>query len=164
MKKSRIITAVCVVVLILSTLCACEITFGEEPTTTTTTKLTTTTTTAKPTTTKPTTTTTKPTTTKPTTTRVTTTKPSTTVAATSTTTDVTSSVQTSVPMSESATFAVTFLSIEITENYYSVIQENTSEAIEETNSPQTGKIVIGAVCAALVMGIAALVVLIIKKK
>lgn len=58
MKKSRIITAVCVVVLILSTLCACEITFGEEPTTTTTTT-TTTATTQEQTTEKQTTTTTE---------------------------------------------------------------------------------------------------------
>ena len=37
MKKTRIIAFVCVIILIVSTLCACEITFGEEPTTTTTT-------------------------------------------------------------------------------------------------------------------------------
>lgn len=137
-------------------------------TVTTTQKPTTTTTTTKPTTTttKPTTTTTKPTTTKPTTTkpvtttRITTTKPTTTV----TTTAVTSTEQTSLSVTETTTFAVTFLSIEITENYHSVIQESTTEVIEEKNSSPTGKIVIGSVCAALVMGIAALVVLLIKKK
>ncbi|MBR3781317.1 MAG: hypothetical protein IKK63_08980 [Clostridia bacterium] len=134
------------------------VTTTKKPTTTTTTKLTTTTT--KPTTTKP--TTTKPTTTKPvTTTKVTTTIPSTTV----TTSAVTSVTQTTLPITETETFAVTFLNIEITENYHSFIQETASEAISENNnSSPAGKIVIGAVCAALVMGIAALVVLIIKKK
>ena len=133
-----------------------------ETTTEKTTVTTTVTTTEKPTTTttRPTTTTTKPTTTKPvTTTKVTTTKPSTTV----TTTAVTSTTQTTVPMSETTTFAVTFLSVEITENYHSVIQQYTTKAIEEKAS-STPKIVIGAVCGVLVMGIAALAVLIIKKK
>lgn len=46
MKKTRIIAFIGVLILISSVLCACEITFGEEPTTTTTT---TTTTTAAPT-------------------------------------------------------------------------------------------------------------------
>ena len=136
------------------------VTTTEKPTTTTT-KPTTTTTKPTTTTTKPTTkpTTTKPTTTKPTTTKVTTTKPSTTV----TTTAVTSTTQTTVPVSETTAFAVTFLSVEITENYHSVIQESTTERIEEKTSSMP-KIVIGAVCGVLVMGIAALVVLIIKKK
>ena len=134
------------------------VTTTEKPTTTTTTRPTTTTTKPTTTTTKP--TTTKPTTTKPvTTTKVTTTKPSTTV----TTTAVTSTTQTTVPMSETTTFAVTFLSVEITENYHSVIQQYTTEAIEEKAS-STPKIVIGAVCGVLVMGIATLAVLIIKKK
>lgn len=129
-----------------------------ERTTVTTTKPTTTTTT-KPATTRP--TTTRPTTTKPvTTTKVTTTKPTTTKATTS---SVTSTTQTTLPVTETTTFAVTFLSVEITENYHSVIQESTSEAIEEKASP-TAKIVIGAACAVLVMGIAAVVVLIIRKK
>ena len=132
-----------------------------KPTTTTTKPTTTTTTTT--TTTKPTTTTTKPTTTKPVTTKPTTTKPSTTRVTTSA---ITSTTQTTVPetTTETTTFAVTFLSIEITENYYSVMQEYTSEVIEENNNPAKGKIVMGAVCGVLVMGIAALVVLIIKKK
>lgn len=43
MKKTRIIALVCVIILIISTFCACEITFGEEPTATTTTTTTTTT-------------------------------------------------------------------------------------------------------------------------
>lgn len=136
------------------------VTTTEKPTTTTTTKLTTTTTT-KPTTT--TTTTTKPTTTKPvTTTKVTTTaKPSTTAA----TSAVTSATQITSAVTETETFAVTFLAVEITENYHSLIQESTSETVaKNSNSSPTGKIVIGAVCAALVMGIAALVVLLIKKK
>lgn len=140
------------------------VTTTEKPTTTTTTKPTTTTTT-KPTTTTTTTTkptTTKPTTTKPvTTTKVTTTRPST----TATTSAVTSSTQTSSAVTETETFAVTFLTVEITENYHSLIQESTSETVAGNNNPSpTGKIVIGAVCAALVMGIAALVVLLIKKK
>ncbi len=139
------------------------VTTTEKPTTTTTTKLTTTTTT-KPTT----TTTTKPTTTKPTTTKpVTTTKVTTTAkpSTTATTSAVTSSTQTSSAVTETETFAVTFLAVEITENYHSLIQESTSETTaENSNSSPTGKIVIGAVCAALVMGIAALVVLLIKKK
>ncbi len=42
MKKTRIIAFISVFILIISTLCACEITFGEEPTTTTTTTTTTT--------------------------------------------------------------------------------------------------------------------------
>ncbi|MBR6531561.1 MAG: hypothetical protein IKT61_03585 [Clostridia bacterium] len=42
MKKTRILALIGVLVLIISTLCACEITFGEEPTTTTTTTTTTT--------------------------------------------------------------------------------------------------------------------------
>ena len=37
MKKTRFIVFACVFILMLATLCACEITFGEEPTTTTTT-------------------------------------------------------------------------------------------------------------------------------
>lgn len=134
------------------------VTTTEKPTTTTTTKLTTTTTT-KPTT----TTTTKPTTTKPvTTTKVTTTaKPSTTVA----TSAVTSATQITSAVTETETFAVTFLAVEITENYHSLIQKSTSETVAENNNPSpAGKIVIGAVCAALVMGIAAVVVLLIKKK
>lgn len=147
-----------------------------ETTTEKTTVTTTVTTTQKPTTTttRPTTTTTKPTTTttKPTTTRVTTTKPTTTRPATTTkpsttvvtTTAAASTTQTTVPVSETTTFAVTFLSVEITENYHSVIQEYTTQAIEEKASSPTGKIVIGAVCGVLVMGIAAVVVLIIKKK
>ena len=49
MKKTRIVAAVCVVILILSTLCACEITFGGEPTTTTTTTTTTATASKQPT-------------------------------------------------------------------------------------------------------------------
>ncbi|MBR3835812.1 MAG: hypothetical protein IKJ69_03380 [Clostridia bacterium] len=48
MKKSRIIASVCVFILIISTLCACEITFGGESTTTTTTTTATTTTTQAP--------------------------------------------------------------------------------------------------------------------
>lgn len=125
--------------------------------TTTTTKPTTTTTT----TTKPTTTTTKPTTTKPTTAKVTTTKPSTTAATTAATT---SEVQTTLSVTETETFAVTFLTVEITENYHSVIQGYTSETIEDEASSPAGKIALGVICAVLVMGIAALVVLIIKKK
>lgn len=137
------------------------VTTTEKPTTTTTTKLTTTTTTTRPVTTTAKPTTTKPTTTQPVTTaKVTTTKPSTTQA----TITVTSTEQTSLALTETETFAVTFLSVEITENYHSVIQQTTSEAIEENNSSPAGKIIIGAVCAALVMGIAALVVLLIKKK
>lgn len=126
-----------------------------KPTTTTTTKPATTTT--KPTTTKPTTTTTKPTTTKP----VTTSKPTTTRV---TTTAVTSTEATTLPVTETTTFAVTFLSIEITENYHSVIQQSTTEIIEEKADSPAGKIAIGAICAVLVMGIAVLVVLIIRKK
>ena len=137
------------------------VTTTEKPTTTTTTKLTTTTTTTRPVTTTAKPATTKPTTTKPVTTaKVTTTKPSTTQA----TSTVTSTEQTSLALTETETFAVTFLSVEITENYHSVIQQTTSEAIEENNSSPAGKIIIGAVCAALVMGIAAVVVLLIKKK
>ena len=47
MKYTKIITFIGVLVLIVSVLCACEITFGEEPTTTTTTSTTTTTTEAE---------------------------------------------------------------------------------------------------------------------
>lgn len=47
MKKTKVIAMLCVIILITSALCACEITFGEEPTTTTT--ATTTTTTEAPT-------------------------------------------------------------------------------------------------------------------
>ncbi len=126
--------------------------------TTTTTKPTTTTTKPTTTTTKPTTTTTKPTTTttKPTTARVTTTAVTSTMPTTVT--------ETSAFTTETTTFAVTFLSVEITENYHSVIQEYTTQAIEEKESSPTGKIVIGSVCGALLVGISALVVLIIKKK
>ena len=126
--------------------------------TTTTTKPTTTTTKPTTTTTKPTTTTTKPTTTttKPTTARVTTTALTSTMPTTVT--------ETSAFTTETTTFAVTFLSVEITENYHSVIQEYTTQAIEEKESSPTGKIVIGSVCGALLVGISALVVLIIKKK
>lgn len=128
--------------------------------TTITTKPTTTTTTV-PTTTKLTTTTTKPTTTKSTTAKVTTTKPSTTAVTTSA---AASEVQTALSVTETETFAVTFLSVEITENYHSAIQDSTTEAVEETESSPAGKIALGVICAVLVMGIAALVVLIIKKK
>ena len=143
------------------------------PTTVTTTEITTTTTkpTTTATTTKPTTTTTtKPTTTtitKPvTTTKITTTVPSTTRA---TTTAVTSTfpstvAETTAITTETTTFAVTFLTVEVTENYHSFIQEYTTEAIEEKKQSPAGKIVLVSVCGALVMGIAALVVLIIKKK
>lgn len=137
------------------------VTTTEKPTTTTTTKLTTTTTT------KPITTTTKPVTTKPTTTKpVTTTKVTTTAkpSTTAATSAVTSATQITSAVTETETFAVTFLTVEITENYHSVIQETASEAIAENNSSATGKVVIGAVCATLVMGIAAVVVLLIKKK
>ncbi len=143
------------------------VTTTQKPTAATTAKPTTTTTMPATTTTKPTTTTTKPTTTKPTTTkpvtstRVTTTKPTTTRV---TTTAVTSTKQTSLPVTETTTFAVTFLSIEITESYHSTIREYTTQAIEETGGSPTSKIVIGSVCGALTIGIAALVVLIIKKK
>lgn len=125
-----------------------------KPTATTTTKPTTTTTkpTTTTTTTKPTTTTTKPTTTSPTTTRESTT------AVTSTVTETTALT------TETTTFAVTFLSVEITENYYSEMTEYTSSAIEEKAPSPTSKIVLGSVCGALVIGIAALVMLIIKKK
>lgn len=143
----------------VTTTATTKVTTTEKPTTTTTKP---TTTTTKPTTTTTRPTTAKPTTTKPvTTTRVTTTKPTTTKPAT---TAVTTTAQTSLTVTETATFAVTFLSVEITENYHSVIQEYTTEIIEEKSSSPTGKIVIGAVCGVLVTGIAALVVLIIKKK
>ena len=139
-----------------------------EKTTVTTTEKTTVTTTAKPTTTKPTTTTTKPTTTKPittttkpTTAKVTTTVPSTTAATTNATT---SQVLSTLSVTETETFAVTFLTVEITENYHSAIQDYTTETVEEKKSSPAGKVAVGAVCAVLVMGIAALVVLIIKKK
>ena len=140
-----------------------------EPTTVTTTV----TTTEKPTTTTTTTATTKPTTTAPTTTRPTTTKPTTTKPVTTTkvtttlpvtTTTVATTEETSLPLTETTTFAVTFLTVEITENYYSVIQQSTTQVIEENSSESTAKTVIGAVCGLLVMGIAAVVVLIIKKK
>lgn len=147
------------------------VTTTEKTTVTTTQKPTTTTTKPTTTTTKPTTTTTKPSTTRPTTTKPTTTKPVTTTRVTTTkpttttvtTTAVTSTEQTSLPVTET-TFAVTFLSIDITENYHSAIREYTTEIIEEKSSSPTGKIVIGSVCGALVIGLAALVVLIIKKK
>ncbi len=136
--------------------------------TTTTTKLTTTTTT------KPTTTTTKPTTTtttKPTTTKPTTTKPTTTRATTTATTTAVTSVippttitETTAVTTETTTFAVTFLSVEITENYYSEMTESVSETAQEKSPSPKAKIVLGSVCGALVIGVAALVVLIIKKK
>ena len=133
--------------------------------TTTTTKPTTTTTKPTTTTTKPTTTTTKPTTTttKPTTT---TTKPTTTMVTTTavTSTMPTAVTETSASVTETTTFAVTFLSVEITENYHSLMQEYTSAALEEKEASSTGKIVLVSVCGALVIGIAALAVLIIKKK
>ena len=146
----------------VTTTATTKVTTTEKPTTTTTKP---TTTTTKPTTTTTRPSTAKPTTTKPvTTTRVTTTKPTTTKATTSVTSTLMPTLSETVTMSETQTFAVTFLNIEITENYYSVIQDYTTGITEETDSSPTGKIVIGAVCATLVMGIAAVVVLLINKK
>ena len=155
------------------------VTTTEATTVTTTAKPTTTTTKPTTTTTRPTTTTTKPTTTtttipttvattKPvTTTKITTTKPSTTKESTTAVTSTiptTTVTETTALTTETTALAVTFLNVEITENYHTAIQEYTSEIIEENNAPSKGKIAIGAVCGALVMGIATLVVLIIKKK
>lgn len=128
-----------------------------KPTTTTTTRVTTT---VKPTTTKP-TTTKAVTTTKPTTTKVTTTKPTTTRAVTTT---VPSTAETSV----SSTFGttqplVTFMHIEVTENYWQyTTTEPTTE--QETGELPVAQIALGAGCAVLSVGVAFLIFMLIKKK
>ena len=131
-------------------------------TTTTTTRPTTTTTTTKPTTTitKPTTTkptTTKPTTTKPTTTKPTTTLPTTTEATTLTTTEFTSILPTEI--------GVTFMHIEVTENYwqYTTVPE-TSQSDEQLSSASKVQIVLGSICGVLAIGVAIIVIKLIKKK
>ncbi len=131
-----------------------------ETTATTTTTTTTKPTTAKPTTTKPTTTkttTTKQTTAKPTTTRVTTTKP-TTATVPSTTAQMTET------LTHETTFAVTFLQIEVTENYwqYTTTQVQTANADEVAGSKAT--VVLGAACAVLAVGVAFLIFMLIKKR
>lgn len=134
-----------------------------EAATTTTTKPVTTTTTTKPTTTKPTTTkatTTKPTTTKPTTTRVTTTKATTTRP--STTAPSTTVLTTESPTTET-TFAVTFLQIEVTENYWQYTTAQPTSAAENAESSKA-PIVLGAACAVLAVGVAFLIFMIIKKR
>lgn len=135
-------------------------------TTATTTKpVTTTTTTTAPTTTKPTTTkptTTKITTTKPTTTRATTTKATTTTRP-STTVPSTTAPTTELSTTE-ATFAVTFLHIEVTENYW---QYTTTLPISSDDAEEGGSkapIVLGAACGVLAVGVAFLIFMIIKKR
>ncbi len=124
-------------------------------TTTTTTRPTTTTTTTKPTTTTTRPTTTKPTTTKPTTTRPTTTLPTTTETALSTvlsTTDI----------------GITFMHIEITENYWQYT--TTTTAVPETSEYDgeagflKAPVILGSVCGVLVVGVAFLIFMLIKKR
>ncbi len=147
-------------------------------TTVPTTKATTTakpTTTTKPTTTAKPTTTTKPTTTaKPTTTttkHTTTTKPVTTkpVSTRATTTMITTTAQ-AVTSSETtqetiapSVAGVTFMHVEVTENYLMSTVPETS-VLSANNARDKSPVVIGAVCAVLAVGVAALVVAIIKKK
>lgn len=141
-------------------------------TTTTTTKATTTTTT-KPTTTttKPTTTTTKPTTTratttttKPTTTKATTTRPTTTkVTATIPSTTVQSTTATLPSTSATTQPLITFLQIEVTENYWQYTTTEPTTA-DETQEMPTASIALGAVCAVLAVGVAFLIFMLIKKK
>ncbi len=126
--------------------------------TTTTTKPVTTTTTTKPTTTKP--TTTKPTTTKPTTTRVTTTKPTTTRPST---TMPTTTAPTTELLTTETTFAVTFLHIEVTENYWQYTTAQPTSAEENAESSKA-PVVLGAACAVLAVGVAFLIFMIIKKR
>ncbi len=143
-----------------------------DQTTVTTTKATTTakpttttkpTTTVKPTTTIKATTTTKlTTTTKPTTTKATTTKPVSTTLITTAAQAVTSSETTQEAIVASVA-GVTFMQVEVTENYLlSTVPATSAEA--ENNAQSKSPIVLGAVCAVLAVGIAALVVMIIKKK
>ena len=144
-------------------------------TTTTTTKPTTTTTTTKPTTTttttttKPTTTTTtKPTTTKPTTTKPTTTKPTTTKPTTTKpTTTLPTTTETTVASTYSTTDSgITFMHIEITENYWQYtttkVPETTEKVVQEDGSK--APIILGSACGVLALGVAFLIFMLIKKK
>lgn len=137
--------------------------------TTTTTKPTTTakpTTTTRPTTTAKPTATVKPiTTTKPTTTKTTTTKPTTTKV-------TTTAMQTTVPSTTAATTqaattaavaGVTFLAVEVTENYTAPTEAQTTAAVESDGS-NIAPIVLGAACAAAAIGVGVLIFLIVKKK
>ena len=133
--------------------------------TTTTTKPTTTTTTTRPTTTtttRPATTTTKPTTTKPTTTKPTTTKPTTTLPTTTQATTLTTTELTSILPTESG---VTFMYIEVTENYwqYTTVPE-TSQSDEQGSSVPKVQIVLGSACGVLAIGIAIMIFKLIKKR
>ena len=143
------------------------------PTTTATTQPTTTTT--KPTTTTTTTTrvttTVKPTTTKPTTTKaVTTTKPTTIKVTTkpTTTKEATTTVPSTAETSVFSTFGttqplVTFMHIEVTENYWQyTTTEPTTE--QETGELPVAQIALGAGCAVLSVGVAFLIFMLIKKK
>ncbi len=134
--------------------------------TTTTTKPTTTTTTTRPTTTttttKPTTTitTTRPTTTKPTTTKPTTTRPTTTLPTTTETTLSTSLSTTDI--------GVTFMHIEITENYWqytttTTTVPETSEYDGESGVPKA-PLILGSACGVLAVGVAFLIFMLIKKR
>lgn len=138
----------------------------EKPATTTTkpttTKPTTTkpTTTKAPTTTKPTTTkattTSKPTTTKATTTKVTTTKPTTTVPSTTATTLPSTSGTTAV--------GITFMHIEVTENYWQYTTTQPVSQEQEVQEVSKAPIVLGAVCGVLAVGVAFLIFMLIKKR
>lgn len=138
--------------------------------TTTTTKPTTTTTTTRPTTTtttRPTTTTTKPTTTRPTTTRPTTTKPTTTKPTTTlpTTTQATTLTTTELTSILPTESGVTFMYIEVTENYwqYTTVPE-TSQSDEQGSSVPKVQIVLGSACGVLAIGIAIMIFKLIKKR
>lgn len=144
---------------------------------TTTEKSTTVTTTEKPTTTEKAATTTKPTTTKPTTTKpattkVTTTKPTTTTRVTTTKVTTTKATTTTLPSTTAMTETVsettevtyvTFLAVEVTENYTEYTEPTTSQA-EEAPKSNKAPIVLGSICGVLAIGVAFLVVVIIKKK
>lgn len=128
-----------------------------KPTTTTTNPTTTTTkptTTAKPTTTVKPTTTTKPTTTAPITTKATTTEVQTTVPSTT-------AVATQTPMASVA--GVTFLAVNVTENYIFTTEMPTT-AEQEPEKANIAPIALGAACAAAAIGVGVLIFLLIKKK
>lgn len=139
---------------------------------TTTTKPTTTakpTTTTQPTTTKPTTTikpttTTKPTTTKSAATKPTTTKPTTTkVTTTVEQTDVQSTTAATTQAVEASVAGVTFLAVEVTENYiFTTEMPTTAESKPEKTN--IAPIALGAACAAAAIGVGVLIFLLIKKK
>lgn len=142
-------------------------------TTTTTTKPTTTTTTTKPTTTttttKPTTTTTRPTTTKPTTTKPTTTKATTTKLTTTTkpTTTLPATTETTLPAFLSTTdTGITFMHIEITENYWQYTTTTVPETSEYDGEPGVPKapLILGSTCGVLAVGVAFLIFKLIKKR